>query len=224
MLKNQLKILLVVTLCSFLFCNPASAETKILYMNQGGGGNWGAIRYSKYDAILLAESKVLKTGFNMFWTSRSLPKMSIQKNSKSKRKLSDKKNLDPHVQEVRPIESFIIDEGNDNVRVVFLHLKSGNKKFATQALERAIRNLEYSSGFTCDQPVIWIGDFNRADPAPLVHDLHALSLVNSGGESRWYLDRLYISGNWNEFSYKFGETSRAGDNGHVGIWFSYNNK
>jgi len=43
---------------------------KIFYMNQGGGGDWGAVKYKDYDLLLCAEGTVVKEGFEKFYKSR----------------------------------------------------------------------------------------------------------------------------------------------------------
>ena len=76
------------------------------------------------------------------------------------RLISEVKDLDLTAREVRPILTFQIS--GINVRVVFSHLKSGNEKFATDALGTAISNYLKVVQDNKKLPTLWIGDFNRA--------------------------------------------------------------
>jgi len=217
MFGKLLKSVLIAALFFISFCNPASAASmNILYMNQGGG-EWGAIKYSDYDLILLAESNVVKQGFEMIWED-GRPVMSIQ-GTKGKRLTSTIQDLDKLSQGVRPIPSFTTR--GDNVRVVFVHLKSGNAPAATDSLNAAINTLINQPGYDPNQPVIWVGDFNRANDTNLKNLPGAKMLIADGGQSKWYLDRLYISGNWASIKYSSSIVSISSDNAHAAIEFNY---
>lgn len=192
---------------------------KILYMNQGGGGQWGAIKYAIYDLILLAESAIIKDGFDLVWTSKSKPKMSIQANKESGRSTINIQDLDNTAQTVRPIITFTTKDG---IRVVFMHLKSGSERYATDALALAVEAWEEERQFKPEIPTLWIGDFNRAldDVLPEAQLIYA-----GGGQSHWDLDRAYITGDWSAFDIHASNPSTAGaDHGHVAIEVEYTRK
>ncbi|MBP0020387.1 MAG: hypothetical protein J7647_22890 [Cyanobacteria bacterium SBLK] len=217
MLSKLLKTALIVAFFVLSFCNPASAGSmNILYMNQGGG-EWGGIRYSNYDLILLAESNNIKQGFERIW-SGGVPVMSIQ-GTAGKRLTSQVQDLDKLSQGVRPIPSFTTR--GDNVRVVFVHLKSGNAAAATKSLNKAIETLTNEPTYNPNQPVIWVGDFNRADDTELLKLNGAKMLISDGGQAKWYLDRLYVSGNWTGIQHSSKIVSISSDNAHAGIEFLY---
>ena len=189
----------------------------IFYMNQGGGGNWGAIRYSDFDLILLAESDQEKDGFDMIWVDGK-PPMSIQAKA-GKRLISKVEDLDYSERTVRPMATATTTDG---IRIVFVHLKSGNEKAATQALSSAIDSLSSKPGFDPGQPTIWIGDFNRAKDDELIGRLGARTLHRGGGHSQWDLDRVYVSGEWPAGEPRIGQPSKAGhDHGHEAIAVQY---
>lgn len=187
---------------------------KVLYMNQGGGGHWGAIKYSEYDIILLAESTITKTGFEMNWTSQdSLPPMSVQlaKRDSPLRLITEVSDLDVTAQTVRPLLTFTVVE--DRIRVVFVHLKSANAKAATEALKLAVAAVEKRDRI--ERPTLWIGDFNRADE-DVIPD--ATALFVGGGQSWWDLDRAYITGDWSGFKRTVSIPATAGaDHNHAAI-------
>ncbi len=113
---------------------------KILYMNQGVNGGWGAIKYSEYDIVCLAESEQTKQGFELAWKSTdSDPVMSIQQKT-GNRTIINAKDLDKICQTVRPMVTFTIR--GTTVRVVFVHLKSGNQIEADKALGIATSELQ----------------------------------------------------------------------------------
>jgi hypothetical protein len=188
----------------------------ILYMNQGGGGQWGAIKYSNYNLILLAESAVVKQNFTLTWSSQdSLPVMSIQQQGGG-RVITAPEDLDAVSAQVRPIMTFTIV--GDGIRVVFVHLKSASEKQATDALTAAVAAAAKKQQF----PTLWIGDFNRADGSVLPD---AIPVLEAGGQAWWNLDRAYITGDWSKFNYEASVVSVAGaDHAHAAIAFSYSKK
>lgn len=193
---------------------------ELLYMNQGGGGNWGAIPYAGYDILCLAEGSVVKEGFSEVYNSRTKPPMSVQINDKSGRIVTKPYDLDGTLQEVRPMVCFQVT--GINVMVVFVHLKSGDVNYATSALENAVAQyLKVINGNT-SVPTLWIGDYNRAviDPLTAVFDT-AKVLFKGGGVAKWSLDRAIITGSWGKIKVITKEVSRSGDNQHVGIRVSF---
>ena len=188
----------------------------LLYTNQGGGGNWGAIPYAGYDVLCLAEGSVIKDGFTEVFNSRTQPAMSVQTNDRSGRVITGARDLDGNLIEVRPFVCFQVTR--INVMVVFMHLKSGSVAYATQALENAVAQyLKMMHGKT-DIPTLWIGDYNRAAIEPLQIAFNDCNvLFKSGGVAKWSLDRAVITGSWNNVRIDTKEVSRSGDNQHVGI-------
>jgi endonuclease/exonuclease/phosphatase family metal-dependent hydrolase len=191
---------------------------KILYMNQGVSGHWGAIKYSEFDLILLAESNQAKQGFELKWESNALPVMSAQvKEGLRTRSISDVKDLDVLRSEVRPIATFQIKAG---IQVVFVHLKSGNEKFATTALSVAVS--QFISQYNQNTPTLWIGDFNRATHHPLAGLPEFKAVFEGGGKAGWALDRAYITGNWKNIRYQCTAISTSfSDHNHAAIEFEY---
>ena len=190
----------------------------ILYMNQGGGGQWGAIRYSDYQLILLAESEVEKQNFAMNWKSSNTPVMSVQQSNTAGRIISEVTDLDVTAQQVRPMATFIT---KDNIRVVFVHLKSGSEKFATDALTAAVAAVQNIEQFGAKHPILWIGDFNRAIGS-VMDTVGAKPVFQGGGQAWWDLDRAYISGDWSKYKVDASTPSTAGaDHGHAAIAFKY---
>ncbi|MEM9101379.1 MAG: hypothetical protein AAGB12_03580 [Pseudomonadota bacterium] len=188
---------------------------KLFYMNQGGHGNWGALRYSDFDILCLAENKILKSGFKMDWYSKdSLPTMSIQSQATQGRVINAVNDLDVNVQTVRPIIKFSITHLALNV--VFVHLKSANKNQASEAINIAVTHVK---SYYSHKPILWIGDFNRldTDAGPLRHLAGFEILYEGGGQARWNLDRAYLTGTWGYQPKVQVGTVAAGDNGHVGI-------
>lgn len=188
----------------------------ILYMNQGVKGDWGAIKYSGYDIICLAESDQAKHNFDLAWkSSDSDPVMSIQQQD-GKRTIISPKDIDSLCKTVRPMVTFTIK--GSSVRVVFVHLKSGSQKFASDALNLASEEVQILNSFKADTPVLWIGDFNRADPGILRNTFgNAKCLHEGGGHAKWNLDRVYITGRWSsEPTVKLASVSTA-DHGHQGL-------
>ncbi len=195
----------------------------ILYMNQGGGGQWGAIKYSNYDLILLAESNVTKQGFYLNWESTTTPVMSIQQKENAGRIITGVTDLDVTAQQVRPMVTFTTTR--DNIRVVFVHLKSGNAQLATTALMAAINAVKNKTQFDPKLPILWIGDFNRADGNVMQKELDAHTAFSGGGQAWWDLDRAYISGDWSSYNFDASTPAIAGaDHGHAAIGFNYSAK
>ncbi len=190
----------------------------LLYMNQGGNGDWGALPYAEYDILCLAESTVIKKEFVENYNSKTQPPMSVQTTTKygGMRLISEVKDLDLTAREVRPILTFQIS--GINVRVVFSHLKSGNEKFATDALGTAIASYINLIENKRSLPTLWIGDFNRA----LVYNLKeefkdCKDLIEGGGIALWNLDRAYSTGDWSKLKCNVKKGSVSGDNQHIGI-------
>jgi len=193
---------------------------KLFYMNQGGGGNWGAIKYKDYSVIMLAESDVVKDGFTLAWDSKkdSVPVMSIQ--TASGRIIATPKDLDTTAQHVRPLVTFTIN-GGDAVRVVFMHLKSADAAAATLALNAAV-DIVLANQFGKAEKVIWIGDFNRAKPDHLKATFGDIqTLVLAGGQAAWDLDCAYATGDWKGYTLAAAVVSIAGDNAHAGLAVEY---
>lgn len=188
---------------------------RIFYMNQGGGGNWGAINYAAYDLLLCAEGGVIKKGFEEAYNSETDPAMQIQVKEDSGRMISTPRDLDTTLATVRPIILFQLRSAN--VYVVFLHLKSGNEAWATRALETAIKSLKAIMGSRDNVPILWIGDFNRADLGVLQSSFSGYAEVaRGGGQARWNLDGAVVTGLWTrEVSAKI--VSKSGDHGHIAI-------
>ncbi|WP_157496628.1 endonuclease/exonuclease/phosphatase family protein [Hahella ganghwensis] len=189
---------------------------KILYMNQGVNGGWGAIKYSSYDIVCLAESDQSKQGFELAWKSTdSDPVMSIQQ-KEGTRTIINAKDLDKICQSVRPMMTFTIK--GSPVRVVFVHLKSGNQKLADDALQIAISELQIQAQTMSNRPVLWIGDFNRATPSALNQAFSDAKCIHAGGgHSKWDLDRVYISGPWKEKPAVDVVSISSADHGHQGL-------
>jgi hypothetical protein len=185
-------------------------------MNQGGGGNWGAIDYRPYDIIALAESNVVKNRFKLNWNSGT-PVMSVQEADDNKRHLTEVQDLDPLGQQVRPIVTFT--NPDTNLRVVFMHLKSASVPYATDALNATVDALGKKLHGTAqqNQKILWIGDFNRADDSYLKKTCNANLLYAGGGQALWNLDRAYASGDWTGFSCSSSVVSVSGDNAHIAI-------
>lgn len=198
----------------------------ILYMNQGGGGQWGAIRYSDYDLILLAESNIVKQGFSLNWQSNTQPVMSIQNKENAGRIITGVTDLDVNAHHVRPMVTFTTTkEGINNIRVVFVHLKSGNKRLATEALVAAIHAVKAKTHFARQLPILWIGDFNRADGEVMKTELEAQTVFSGGGQAWWDLDRAYISGDWSHYNLHASTPATAGaDHSHAAIGVNYSPK
>ncbi|HYF96019.1 MAG TPA: hypothetical protein VD969_27720 [Symbiobacteriaceae bacterium] len=189
----------------------------ILYMNQGGGGQWGAIRYSEYDLILLAESTITKEGFGLTWRSGTQPEMSIQTKVNAGRGITGVEDLDRTDREVRPSVTFTtVKEGP--IRVVFVHLKSGSVPIATNALKAAIRAVK--DRYERELPTLWIGDFNRADGGAM-NEVRAQAVFAGGGQAWWDLDRAYISGDWSDYVITQSTPAISDDHGHAAIGFAF---
>jgi len=194
--------------------SAAANNFKIFYMNQGGKGNWGAIRYSEYDLLCLAEWRDAKANFKVAWSSKdSVPSMSIQVPEHSGREIVGPKDSDLTAQTVRPIVSFTVK--GQAFRVIFVHLKSGDASQANAALKASVANLA-TLQIPNATPILWIGDFNRADSLSNFFE-SAKCIVSGGGEAKWPLDRVYTTGTWPAtMTVQAEQVSRAGDNGHAG--------
>jgi len=194
---------------------PKPHSIKLFYMNQGGaGGDSGAVRYSDYEILCIAESAEPKHQFKVVWGSKdSLPLMSVQVHEDAGRLVIGLKDTDLTAKTVRPIVTFTV---KDQVfRVVFVHLKSGNETQANAALEASVANLK-TLLIDENAPVLWIGDFNRA--ASLAAFAKGTeSIVNGGGQSHWNLDRVYTTGTWPKgVKVSAKQVSTSGDNAHAG--------
>ncbi|WP_431822697.1 hypothetical protein [Burkholderia sp. F1] len=193
---------------------------KIFYMNQGGRGQWGAIKYQDFDLVLLAESDVVKQGFERNWRGGN-PVMSVQQKADAGRVITGVTDLDVLAQQVRPLATFTIR--GDDIRVVFVHLKSGNVTYATDALNAAVSAIvdKGQFGYQSTQKTLWIGDFNRANDSELIRRCGVKVLFAGGGYSDWDLDRVYASGDWRGYACTAKKKSYAGaDNNHAGIEIS----
>jgi hypothetical protein len=188
---------------------------KIFYMNQGGGGNWGAVAYASYDLLLLAEGRVTKQDFGETYNSDTAPPMSIQVKNGSGRIITEPKDLDGTCREVRPMILFKLT--TEKVWVVFVHLKSGSAKYATDALATAIKNLTGAFGVSEKDPIAWIGDFNRADDEMLGAISGFQVIQSGGGQAGWNLDRVMITGDWSKNGITTSVATTSGDHGHIGI-------
>ncbi|AOK61846.1 hypothetical protein [Burkholderia ubonensis] len=202
---------------------------KIFYMNQGGGGHWGAVPYSEFDLVLLAESpksaksadlRDAKQGFALNWSGGN-PLMSVQQKANLGRIISGITDLDVSAQQVRPLVTFKIC--GDDVRVVFVHLKSGNVRYATDALNAAVSAIidKGQFGHQGTQKTLWIGDFNRANDSELIRRCDARVLFAGGGHHEWDLDRVYASGDWAGYKCTVEPQSFSGaDHNHIGVGIS----
>jgi len=201
--------------------SAAPKSFKIFYMNQGGGGNWGAIRYSEYDLLCIAEWHGAKEHFEEAWISKSsVPTMSIQVSKTTRGDIRNLLDSDLTSSTVRPIVTFTIK--GQAFRVVFLHLKSGNEKEASLALGKTISNLD-TLLIGNSVPTLWIGDFNRAKGLTQFIK-EATAVIVGGGQSEWDLDRVYTSGTWpKELTVTADRVSTAGDNAHAGYAITVNN-
>jgi hypothetical protein len=188
---------------------------KILYMNQGGGGNWGAIRYSDYNVLCLAECSVIKQDFDEVDSPghSGVPRMSIQVRESAGRVITEVRDLDGTAQGTRALLTFKVK--TPSIRVVFFHLKSANAVQATHELQLAVAGLS-SRNIAPTDPILWIGDFNRADEDSLSPLPDIESILEGGGQALWNLDRAMITGTWaQKVTAKVQSTS--GDNGHIAI-------
>jgi hypothetical protein len=188
----------------------------LLYMNQGGNGDWGAINYADYGVLCLAESTVLKEHFEESYNSRTQPPMSVQIKSDGVRRITGVADLDWTCKEVRPLLIFQLT--GLNVLVVFSHLKSASEKFATNALATAVERFLVSKGGKKDIPVLWIGDFNRAEAGAIADNFNNFELLlKGGGIAKWDLDRAYRTGNWTNIPIGSKKVATSGDNQHIAI-------
>ena len=189
---------------------------KIFYMNQGGGGQWGAIGYSEYEVLCLAEwSGGAKGGFSEVYLSQEKPSMSVQIQDGSRsRTVTAIKDIDHSLEAVRPLLLFQLVGG---VHVVFFHLKSGSETLASKELEQAAKGV--ASVMDTRHPILWVGDYNRAVDDGIVRQFGGFTTVyKGGGYSEWYLDRVGISGNWGKLGVTVERvTTSALDHGHVGL-------
>ncbi|HEY6527823.1 MAG TPA: hypothetical protein VIZ65_03945 [Cellvibrionaceae bacterium] len=96
----------------------------------------------------------------MRWSSKTLPEMSVQIKDSAGRLISEPEDVMTTYDGVRPVISFLIK--GFNVRVVFIHLKSGSTKLADEELSAAIAAVQNKDQFNGAKRTLWIGDFNRA--------------------------------------------------------------
>lgn len=213
----------------------------IFYMNQGGKGQWGGIDYRNYHLLLLAESQFeekkkmkegdtdlnrwSKNGFStIYHTTDSRPTMTIQlkKNLLGQRFHGRIEDHDVTREQVRPVLSLPLTKtrvGGSPIKIIFVHLKSANVRQANDALSRAAWNMSGNDRFG-QQPILWIGDFNRASPQIPIgqYNQSARLLFAGGGQSKWPLDRVYYSGDWGQMPPGYKIVTQAGaDHGHLGI-------
>lgn len=208
---------------------------KIFYMNQGGKGNHGAVGYLHFNILLIAESDNEFDGFDRHYISANKPHMSIHvrkpvapsdgvktraaaaassssssSSGHDTRSIVAIKDLDATASAVRPLVSFQLKE--PNIRVVFVHLKSGSQALAEKELTTAKESIEKIQ--VHNQPTLWVGDFNRA----LVGQSGFTPLFKGGGQAAWYLDRVYVS-HWKKGSEPTakGLAVNTADHGHEGL-------
>jgi len=210
-----------VSLYDLQAANPTLIEMwnrhmKIFYMNQGGGGHWGAVRYSGYDLLLLAEWGGEKQNFEMVYRSTALPTMSIQAAVSGGRMITAATDLDTLSKAVRPVLTFQIT--STNIRVVFCHLKSGSANLASEELGSAVHGLTTRYLLTSETPILWVGDFNRAEDKAISARFGCVRrLFEGGGESKWYLDRVLATGTWTKNVAARKVTVAGADHNHQGI-------
>lgn len=187
---------------------------KLFYMNQGSQGNYGALRYSEYDALFLCESTDRpKTGFSyLIQTTDSKPAMTIQVADGSGRLLTSAKDVSPTAKSTRPLLRTTLGD----VEIFFVHLKSASVTLATDEAKQAVNSVDSQSYPTKKR--LWLGDFNRAADTVLT-TLGLKEAYKGGGQANWDLDRVYVSGSWasDELPVITVETTAAGDHGHVGL-------
>jgi hypothetical protein len=191
---------------------------KIFYMNQGGGGHWGAVKYSQYDLLLLAECPDPKSKFKVTYASKAKPTMSVQVPvDRSARVITDAKDLDTTVGAVRPLVSFQVT--NPNFRVVFFHLKSGSERVASEELKKAVGGLNTLYDLKFQTPILWVGDFNRAVDDEIAAKFGEVTTIfEGGGYAGWHLDRVLTTGDWRPLVATAEEVTKAAlDHNHKGI-------
>lgn len=195
----------------------------LFYMNQGGGGNWGAVPYGDYNLLCLAENEIVKGGFKESYKNQAQPPMSVQvRADKSLRVISDIKDIDLTLTTVRPMLFFQISE--NGVRVIFVHLKSGDQKLANLALQKAVEWAKANLHGT--EPVLWVGDFNRANDLTSLSGLHGyVKVMEGGGQALWNLDRVIVTGDWSKIDISAKQVTKAGgDHDHLGIAITIESK
>lgn len=200
----------------------------ILYMNQGGGGEWGVIKYNDYDLILLAENGEKIDNFDIIWQSKCTPVMTIYEKIKKSSDEEKKHNtrtvcapidLDKTAKSVRPILLFTLPGWS--FQVVFVHLKSGNIGKASDEIDVAVKAVLDQTQFKQSlPPILWIGDFNRAEHDSLIdikNRVGAQLLFAGGGIAKWHLDRAYTSGKWSNMKLEVNSPSTSSDQLHKAI-------
>lgn len=191
---------------------------KILYMNQGAG-NFGAIRYSDYDLVLLAENETEigisnpGDGPHHFYMYRvgGRPPMSIH--TKSHREWIIRTY--PWRQSTRPIPCFFYH----GVLIVFFHLKSGErcKNIASRELRGALGSFRVRFNYLFGYPILAIGDANRAD-RNIFNVYNFKQLYSGGGHSDSDLDVAYVANETDEIRFTAcTPTVNHTDNGHIAI-------
>lgn len=196
--------------------------TTILYMNQGGGGDWGAVAYASYDILAIAESSTTKKGFSETYSSATHPVMTIFiRDGRRGRVITEAKDVDYLYESTRPLVMFQLVASK--LHVVFVHLKSANVKKANAELEEACSAAAKHLAGTSFKGVLWIGDFNRAtqDPATTFGRWFPKTevLFASGGQAKWNLDRVYYSylHERDRLDIETKKATKSSDHGHVGI-------
>ncbi|MEM6746142.1 MAG: hypothetical protein AAF608_01850 [Pseudomonadota bacterium] len=168
---------------------------RVLYMNQGGGGNHGAIDYASYDLILLAErddNPYPQVFDEAFVSNDSAPAMSVWKKKGLGRALTESTDIDHtksstrplvHTQATRTIAGMF-------VHIIFVHLKSASATRAKAEMEVIIPVLRKLVGL--GHQVLLIGDMNR-----LSQDLLAtegmVPILLGGGHAKWDLDHAWAN-------------------------------
>ncbi|MES2355041.1 MAG: hypothetical protein V4568_11715 [Pseudomonadota bacterium] len=180
----------------------------IFYMNRGKTGS-NTVDWRRYDALLFAESNEDMSKYFTVSKSSGTPPLTIyEKTSESLhsarvdasssssasthkmslRNVTEATDIDTTAQSTRPLFKFQLT-GLPSVNVVFVHLKSGNKKIADEEIVGAVNEMNKIQNE--GKPTLWVGDFNRAEAKDLT------LIYNGGGQANWYLDRVYVS-NWDK--------------------------
>ncbi|MEM6746481.1 MAG: hypothetical protein AAF608_03575 [Pseudomonadota bacterium] len=192
---------------------------RLLYMNQGGKGHHGAIKYRDYDIICLAESdRNPDPSFfdSLYVSTDSIPALSIWIQRGLGRVATAARDLDDVKGSTRPIVSFQIKSplSGKNIHVVFGHLKSGNATKADIEMSSVFPKLTEITGIGHD--ILLIGDLNRVHPEMLT--AYGLKLVEcGGGQSHWNLDYVFASDGIADIVGSSIAAKAAADHGHIGI-------
>jgi len=140
--------------------------------------------------------------------------MLVQVKSDSGRIATAATDLDVTAATVRPLVAFQLTR--EGVYVVFVHLKSASKSQATEAVATAAAKLKVVLGDKVTYPVLWIGDFNRAEVDAWGGFANPKELLSGGGQAKWDLDRAIISGKWPK-DVSAEVVSKSSDSEHIAI-------